>query len=474
VTVNFPNNPTPNQIYVSSPQQWLWDSEKWTALNSQGSLSLYLLLTGGTLTGPLTVQSVAALQTADVQSTTIANFAPKHWRLAINSGDDPASGSIDYRGYDSGALGIVGAGTTISNRLVHLWDNVIVDRALTVNNITQLNSITTCTSELRSSNSIGIRMTYGGYGTFFYQDGTNFYFLISNQNDALGGWNSLRPFYFNLSNGNMTMGGNVAMAQSVTVSGNVTVSGAASATGEIYSTHSIATGGYLWVNGCQSVNNNGWFWSNSSFGSGGDIAAQGVLRCGGTGGPYWQNSGGNIFTGGNCIINGGTLYYSGDTSYYIQANSGYLYSPKVHLNNGGIANSNNSVSWGLSGNAYAQMAAYWFNNPSSRSEKQDIATIEHGALDKVLALSPRVFHWKEVIDNLPDDMPMHPQVLRIRPKLHSGFIADEVASVLGEDFGGYDRDEHGREGIAYHELAAVLWKAVQELAAEVRELRGRA
>jgi hypothetical protein len=267
-----------------------------------------------------------------------------------------------------------------------------------------------------------------------------------------------------------------------------------------YSENDVNCAGSLIVNGMYWQNNGGWMYSPNAVLSNGDVAAQGVLRAGGTGGPYWQNSGGwmytpqNLLTGGviavsgntgvfwqynsgcmytpnNLIVAGGVVYYSSDTSYYIQAYAGYLYTPKVVLNNGILPNSNNAVSDGLTGNAYGQVAAYWFNNPSSRVEKTDIATLPNGALDKVMALSPRVFHWKEVTD--PDGVPVSPQVVRIRAKLHSGFVADEVAATLGEDFGGYDRDEEGREGISYNELTAVLWKACQELSASNMALAAR-
>jgi hypothetical protein len=93
--------------------------------------------------GGITVAGVATVQTADVQSTTVANFVARRWRFAVNSGDDVAAGAIDYRANDATALGIVGAGATPS-RKVHLWDNVTVDAALTVGTtITASGAITT-------------------------------------------------------------------------------------------------------------------------------------------------------------------------------------------------------------------------------------------------------------------------------------------------------------------------------------------
>ena len=64
-------------------------------------------------------------------STGMASFTSTTLRFRQNSGDDSPSGSITYRLYDGGALCIVGAGVA-PNRGIHLWDNVIVDRNLSV------------------------------------------------------------------------------------------------------------------------------------------------------------------------------------------------------------------------------------------------------------------------------------------------------------------------------------------------------
>jgi len=70
---------------------------------------------------------------------------------------------------------------------------------------------------------------------------------------------------------------------------------------------------------------------------------------------------------------------------------------------------------------------------------------------------PRTFRWRDGADT---------------ERTNHGFVAEEVAAVLGDDFGGYRHDgESGYHGIDYAQLTAVLWKAVQELQAEVAALR---
>ena len=84
-------------------------------------------------------------------------------------------------------------------------------------------------------------------------------------------------------------------------------------------------------------------------------------------------------------------------------------------------------------------------------------------LDGVAAIKPKTYKYNDSPDT----------------RTHWGFIAQDVAAAMREaghaDFGGHipvDEMNH-HEGLAYHELTAVLWRAVQELSAEVAELKGR-
>jgi hypothetical protein len=51
--LDFPNSPSVGQTFVSGGTTWTWDGAKWVASGSAGASSIYLPLTGGTLTGPL-------------------------------------------------------------------------------------------------------------------------------------------------------------------------------------------------------------------------------------------------------------------------------------------------------------------------------------------------------------------------------------------------------------------------------------
>lgn len=50
--INFPDNPSNNQVFTSGNQTWVYDGTKWLAMGVAGGI--YLPLSGGILTGPLT------------------------------------------------------------------------------------------------------------------------------------------------------------------------------------------------------------------------------------------------------------------------------------------------------------------------------------------------------------------------------------------------------------------------------------
>jgi hypothetical protein len=66
--------------------------------------------------------------TAGPASTSFAAFGGQRWRLQQASGDESNAGCLDYRGFDSASLSIVGAGVTGSQ----LNRNLRVHDALTI------------------------------------------------------------------------------------------------------------------------------------------------------------------------------------------------------------------------------------------------------------------------------------------------------------------------------------------------------
>jgi hypothetical protein len=115
--------------------------------------------------------------------------------------------------------------------------------------------------------------------------------------------------------------------------------------------------------------------------------------------------------------------------------------------------------WG--GNAWYAVQSYSFPASSDPALKRDIRPLSH-ALDTVEKLAPVEFRWKQSPDG---------------GRRHTGFLAPEVRDVLGADHGAWapplDGDKSAATAVCYNELTAVLWKAVQELSAEVKELKAR-
>ncbi|HHN9029613.1 TPA: tail fiber domain-containing protein [Escherichia coli] len=58
-----------------------------------------------------------------------------------------------------------------------------------------------------SANSNAFRMIYGNYGAFWRNDSAKVYLLSTAENDKFGGWNTYRPFIYDLTSGNVQLGG---------------------------------------------------------------------------------------------------------------------------------------------------------------------------------------------------------------------------------------------------------------------------
>ena len=110
--------------------------------------------------------------------------------------------------------------------------------------------------------------------------------------------------------------------------------------------------------------------------------------------------------------------------------------------------------------AWYAVTAYSFPNASDPALKRDIRPLPGRALDTVERLAPIEFRWKKSPDG---------------GRLHNGFSATDVRDVFGADHGAWmsGPDDNRPTGVCYNELTEVLWRAVQELADEVKELRAR-
>jgi hypothetical protein len=80
------------------------------------------------------------------------------------------------------------------------------------------------------------------------------------------------------------------------------------------------------------------------------------------------------------------------------------------------------------------------------------------ALEKVLKLKPRYYHWKEE-SGLPTDL------------RQLGFYAQEVNEALGEEAANTPKTENDKWGIYDRGIIAFLTAAIQEQQAQIEELK---
>lgn len=146
--------------------------------------------------------------------------------------------------------------------------------------------ITTISSkELRISNPSSaangqLRLTNGttGYGMMLYNDGSGFFFLLTNNNDVNGSFNSLRPLYITESTGRVTMENGVNIQAGLTVSGG-----------------NITCGNQPFVIVGGVAGSNIAYTAGTNFGSSGNLLAYTSAGYSNTSGSGWESSTGRFW-----------------------------------------------------------------------------------------------------------------------------------------------------------------------------------
>jgi hypothetical protein len=135
----------------------------------------------------------------------------------------------------------------------------------------------------------------------------------------------------------------------------------------------------------------------------------------------------------------------------------------------------------------SRTTTYAYGAVQNRSDARDKADVRPTVLglDFILSLRPVDFKWDyrdsyREVDNDGNVTILPKDGSRKRARFHHGLIAQEVKAACdaaGVDFGGYQ--DHSVKGgddvlsIGYEELIAPLIKAVQQLSAEVAELKSK-
>ena len=76
---------------------------------------------------------------------------------------------------------------------------------------------TRASGEIISTNNIAFRLVQGNFGDMLYNDGANFYFLLTSSGNQYGTWNALRPLVINNASGLVTMNNGLAANGTVTI-----------------------------------------------------------------------------------------------------------------------------------------------------------------------------------------------------------------------------------------------------------------
>jgi hypothetical protein len=144
---------------------------------------------------------------------------------------------------------------------------------------------------------------------------------------------------------------------------------------------------------------------------------------------------------------------AGDTEYLKVRGDGYLFSALTYNNQ-----------WpGYSANMYvASDGSFGRTTPSSGRYKENIIDWSGNGLDTILALKPKTFKYKKDYCNSPDNIDF------------LGLIAEEVAEVSPYLAQYENLDRTGLvENVRYDTIVVPLIKAIQELQAQITELKNK-
>jgi long-tail fiber proximal subunit/endosialidase-like protein/collagen triple helix repeat protein len=388
----------------------------------------------------------------------------------------------------------------------------------------------TSSGEVISTSANAFRAVQGNYGAFFRNDGSNLYLLLTASGSQYGGWNALRPLTVNVANGNVSMsngtyitGGHLTLSNVQTIFAQDT-GGTARAALQLYSDNILYIGNPNNVSALQGTNFQFWASnvatltiSNTAVGASttwasltpfqhrfrqasGDEASAGVIDYGninasalsivGKGASinnrsvqiYDNLAVQNITMSG--VLSGATQVTTVGSSaafffqnrggsdqwalYSTDPGGGYGPSAIIYHSTSGnrfVFNdtvfgpvSNNTHQCGVSGLAWSSVTSYAFPNASDGREKRDLHELPD-CLDLVRRINPQRYRWRHGRD---------------LERLNWGFVAQDIEAAMGEaghEFGGHHVD-NGSHSLEYNQLTAVLWKAVQELSAEVAALKG--
>jgi hypothetical protein len=434
----------------------------------------------------------------DTQSTSFSNFTKSRWRFAITAGDEPSAGAVDYRGFDSTALGIVGAGTAVGSRTVHIYDLLVVDSNIT----NPFGRLVTGGFQLTGSSGSRAFTAYNGAYTGNY---------CQIFDDGNGHIECNTALYINQNTGQPTNfgGGLVTVGGSMTVNANLNLYGGtfynAFSNGWLYfngslkvydfqSANNVNAAGSLYCGGCQLYNSGGWlttpqpFQSSSSIYAAGEVSAGNAVHVGGNNtGTYWQYNGGYMYCPNSLLI-GGNI-----NCHEIQLNGNNLDGVNICYVSQGAIGGYGSVQYGWANGNWvgfqATDALYAYNNQSlaggvywtycDERMKWNFGSVTRDCLTAINAIELQSFDFSE---GAPRQRRLNPQetnpelfrweiLPRIVKHIEAGFTAQQMREIIPEAIPD-PLEEDAYLSVDLRPVVATLIGAVQQLTKRVASLEG--
>jgi hypothetical protein len=480
-------------------------SSQWVAANNMGG-GLFLPLTGGTLTGPLVLSGNA---TAPLNPVTLQQLQAG-W-LPLTGGTLSGPGNLTVNGY----LGIgttppsdAIAGTVMASVLTTSGSSAIFNNVYNASGGAKL---------LTAAAALALNMSGGNFAFYHapsaaagstpawtqvfwidgsgnaYLGGTNLWFAGVSSGNGPKAYGDITNMSWQLGTGNGTyywFNNPGAQAMALNAAGTLIVPG------ELISTLGNNNyGGLRLIGGNYGVmfRNDGTNLyllltaSGSQYGGWNGLRPIQVGLSDGSvviGNGLWVNAGNLTIQGCDVYIqNNHWIYcrdasnnaapvfgmytdnylYVGDSSHTMMLRGNYVFF-QTHT----VPYSNNGYICGGSGNSWSNVWSYVYTTASDGREKRDFHDLPD-CLNLVKTIKPQRFRWKYG----PTDYE--------RERVNWGFVAQDVGAAMtdaGHEFSGHrierghrtQRDSHALE---YNQLTAVLWKAVQELSAELETLKAR-
>ena len=270
--------------------------------------------------------------------------------------------------------------------------------------------------------------------------------FASNANSAISASYSETASYLLGYNPGFPFTGSAQITGSLVITGSTSIlSGSLSITNPSSGGTSISTNGTISTgNGGFTTSGNGtgtWFGRQLTITSGAPFQVYAY-----SGNTSWSGSIGltgslNIAATGSLIVTSGSLSVTGPTSL------------------SGSLNASGSITFSSLGTGTVSATSGVLSTTSDMSLKIEDGYINN-ALEKVLKLAPRYFHWKQE-SGLPTDI------------RQLGFYAQEVNSALGEEAANTPRTETDKWGIYDRGIIAFLTKAIQEQNQTIASLQDR-